>query len=491
VACRIQGSIGSWDHAQILLATGQRPTCLARLSVTGFPRRQRLRPNDCADCQRTAHNREPNVTDPKTLAGQVRLAIESAMAANNIAMADGSGRRAGVGQQNDRKETSEKSFAPSVIEKVFGVPKNVAAAISAIAETMGLDKSRIQLVKGGMPAENALFQVHKILSGEEPIVVQETLKSAVAWISEYANQNQVVPEGTDFNTATGRQAAVDAIVKHTLLELNAWKKLNRSYVSFYTTDIIDRANPWLSRWAKRDKDIAAKMAEEGRDKLTDDEVKLLHIMGSFSSANAIPSVDTLIGLMVLKEWMLHGTLTGMTSNPKHIWKTDYSAPRDMNGQRPRKPTYVTPRGKITFESSRVTSSGKKIPNKPNLVPGKFKKISRTFNLASARSFSKLVDHFGGGKPGLAKAIKWMESEHTWAEIVAVIGDKAAKKLKVHEYLKRDLKNPNDPNLKVFGAFALGDNPKQGSYILNRWQKLKTITKDMWVTNQRLQMGFMN
>jgi hypothetical protein len=421
---------------------------------------------------------EPGVTNPNTLAGQTRQAIERAMKRNNVAMKGKGGRRAAPAR--GKEEFSEKAFTPGVIEKVFGVPKDVATAVSSIAEAMGLDKSRIQLVKGGMPAENALFQVHKILSGEEPVAVQKTLKSAVAWIGEYANQNKVVPEGVDFNTSDGRQAAVDAIVKHTLLEINAWKKLNRSYISFYTTDIIDRANPWLSKWAKRDKDIAAKMAAEGRDKLTDDEVKLLHIMGSFSSANAIPSVDTLIGLMVLKEWMLHGTLTGMTSNPKHVWKTDYNAPRDMNGQRPRKPTYVTPRGKITFESSRVTSSGKKIPNEPNLVPGKFKKISRTFNLASARSFSKLVDHFGGGKSGLAKAIKWMESEHTWAEIVSVIGDKAAKKLKVHEYLKRDLKNPNDPNLKIVGAFALGDNPKQGSYILNRWQKLKTITKDMWV-----------
>lgn len=260
--------------------------------------------------------------------------------------------------------------------------------------------------------------------------------------------NRVVDPRTNYATPEGRERATQQVVQHTLQELQAWRELTGGkYKSFYTEDIIGKngTNDMLQAWGKQ---------KYGRE-LTPAEIRFIHMLSAYGSGGTNPAQDTQNGMKVFAEYMAKGKATGYTDKPAQVYK----AP--ATGQ-DTKPVYIdSATGKPTFEAA---------GNKP-LYKDHGGQVSKTYNVTGLGRFNNVLAYFGGD---LTKTMDWLGSMHTPQEIAAVVGPDVFKKAKPHEYLS---KGDGD---RIFGIFALGDAPKHGSYVLNRWQELGTITKDMWV-----------
>jgi len=319
-------------------------------------------------------------------------------------------------------------------------------------DQMAIDRSRFDDRKVRQP------DVVKLMSGEEkPPELKpsedsnygkqrfDNLLQIAGHIAKIAAEHPVVTPDMDLKTTTGKEEAVDAIYHQTMAELDAWGKTKKDdYTSFYRDDITERTNPELQKWA---------MGRYRRE-LKPEEVQLLHLLSAYGSGQTTPTGDTVNGMKVFDEYMRTGKATGYSDKPKPI----YRAP--ARGESPQQVFVDSKTGEDTFVSA---------GNEPKFDPVKKAQVSKTYNTSGVERLNVIMDHFGGD---LKKTMEWVGSEHPWSEIESVIGAEDAKKLQAHEYLNREG--------ETFGAFALGNNPKLGSYILNRWQQLGTITKDMWV-----------
>lgn len=342
------------------------------------------------------------------------------------------------------KASGAEAYSKNSLKSAFNLTDKQATATDILVKSMGLDESQILVAKGGKAGRGSLKQVEGILSGKEKAPQFETRDEAVKFIKDYATKNRVIPEGLELMSSEGRSTAIDAIVKHTLGELYAWKEIAKDYVPFYTTDIVTRTNPKLQENALR---------QYGR-KLTNSEIAFNHLLSAFGSGQAEPTLDTALGMRVFDEYMRTGKATGYSDKPKPVYKAPSVGKTPMQ-------VYVDAKtGADTFVSR---------GNSPKFDSSRKAQISRTYNVSGLERFNNVLDHFKGD---LDSTMQWLGSQHTWPEITEVIGSKAADSLKPHEYLNK--------KGETFGVFTLGNNPKLGSYILNRWQNLGTITKDMWV-----------
>ena len=288
-------------------------------------------------------------------------------------------------------------------------------------------------------------QLRAILEGTQTPPKFGDLDKAKKYVEDLASENRVIPKGTRVGTPKGRDVSVEAIKFHTMDELNAFAKANpKDDRSFYTTDILERTNPAIQRFAK---------VNYGRE-LTPQEIKFVHLLSAFGSGQSTPTMDTMHGLNVFDEYMRTGRATGYSEKPK----PEYRVPK--KGAEPEQVFVDSKTGLDTFESA---------GNEPKYAPLVKAKISKTYNASGLRRLNRVMEYFDDD---LGATMDWLSNRHSFAEITKVIGPEDAKKLSSHEYLNKKGDS--------FGVFALGDNPKLGSYILNRWQELGTITKDMWV-----------
>ena len=287
-------------------------------------------------------------------------------------------------------------------------------------------------------------QMEGIISGLESVPVFKQLKDVVKYIGNYADAVPVIPKGLRVGTPLGRETAVEALKNHTVAEGTAYKKAFPNDQSFYVGNIVNFTNPSFQE---------AALLRYGRY-LTESEIKLIHIYSALGSGNATPVVDTALGFKVFDEMMRTGKGTGYGERPKQAYASPASG-------KARKPIYIDSKtGLDTFQAK---------GNEPKIHPLHKSKISKTFVVSGADNFNRILEHFDDD---LDVVVTWLGSRHSFDDIKKVIGPEAAKGLKTHEYLNKSGES--------FGVFALGNNPKQGSYILNRWQELGTITKDMWV-----------
>ena len=337
-----------------------------------------------------------------------------------------------------------QAYSKEAIQSAFNLTSEQAEAADILVKSIGLDESKITVSKGGTAKPDALLQMEDVLSGKEKVPNYDTIAKVVEFIRKYAKTNQVIPKGINLMSSKGRASAVDSIVKHTLLELGEWKKITKNYIPFYTADILERTNPALQKYA---------LEKYGR-KLSKSEIAFIHLLSAFGSGQAEPTVDTITGMRVFDEYMRTGRATGYSDKPKPVYK----AP--AVGESPKRVFIDSKTGEDTFNAK---------GNSAKFDNTKKAQISKTYNVSGLARFNRVLDYFNGN---LDKTIEWLGSQHKFSDIRAVIGDAAADSLKPHEYLNK--------NGLTFGTFVLGNNPKLGSYILNRWQNLGTITKDMWV-----------
>jgi hypothetical protein len=335
-------------------------------------------------------------------------------------------------------------YSKEAIQSAFNLTPEQAEAVDALVKALGLDESRIKVADGGSASERALLQMEDILIGEEKVPQFDRIAEVVKFIRKYASQNTVIPKGIQLASIKGQAAAVDAIVEHTILELAAWKKISKNYIPFYTADILERTNPALQRHA---------LEKYGR-KLSAAEIAFVHLLSAFGSGQAEPTADTITGMRVFDEYMRTGRATGYTDKPKPVFRA---------------PARGEPTVRVFVDAKTGEDTIVAKGNKPKFDATQKAQISKTYNVSGLARFNRVLDHFAGD---LDKTIEWLGAQHTFEDIQSVIGAEAAATLKPHEYL-------NKSGL-TFGTFTLGNNPKLGSYILNRWQKLGTITKDMWV-----------
>jgi hypothetical protein len=312
-------------------------------------------------------------------------------------------------------------------------------------------------LKGVLP-ENALPQLEKIIeqglesttgqipgaiakTGDEDSVLLEVAKE----VEKVSRENPIFPPGTKFGNLPDDEI-IEGIKQATIKEVAAWmksrKKMKKPYVSFYLTD-VQKANKILQAHAK---------TEYGRE-LTDNEVDFYHLVSSFASPSNAPVNDSNVGFQIFDRWMKSGQkdFSVYGHNYKTIWEQIF-----------------TPKGwkKTQTEFAALDEAG-------NLQPTKF---TPAYYAGGMDRVKRLID-----KLGFDDAMEFLRTKHSFDDIVKnfQLTKKEIESLSQHEYLtKAD---------GGYGIFGIGDAPKLGSYVLNRWQNFETITKDMWVARTMARM----
>ena len=260
-----------------------------------------------------------------------------------------------------------------------------------------------------------------------------SLKDIASFIDSWTKENKLFDN--DIKNIPDKEV-VNEFAKHIELELKAWEKVRKDkYVSFYDNDIIEKTNPILQEYAKK---------EYGR-LLTDTEVKLYHIVSAFASPNANPMLDSWKGFDIFDRFMKTGELSGYSDKIATVWDWTTTA----KGKKVKKDTGV-PRLDKDGNTSRSL-------------------MTMAYSQSGLDKFNILIDKVGGD---INKAIDWITSTHSHKEISDMFGyaDKGTKALKQNEYMSKE-----DGGLGVFGMTGA----KLGSYILNRFGNFSTVTKDMW------------
>lgn len=312
-------------------------------------------------------------------------------------------------------------------------------------------------LKGVLPS-NALPQLEKIIeqglesttgqipgaiakTGDEDSVLLEVAKE----VEKVSRENPIFPPGTKFGNLPDDEI-VEGIKQATIKEVAAWmksrKKMKKPYVSFYLTD-VQKANKILQAHAK---------TEYGRE-LTPNEVDFYHLVSSFASPSNAPVNDSNVGFQIFDRWMKSGQkdFSVYGHNYKTIWEQVF-----------------TPKGwkKTQTEFAALDEAG-------NLQPTKF---TPAYYAGGMDRVKRLID-----KLGFDDAMEFLRTKHSFDDIVKnfQLTKKEIESLSQHEYLtKAD---------GGYGIFGIGDAPKLGSYVLNRWQNFETITKDMWVARTMARM----
>jgi len=144
----------------------------------------------------------------------------------------------------------------------------------------------------------------------KPVSELPVLEKIKDFLGKLGKKEPVVTKKMDLSTTEGRGEAVNAIARHTILELRAWSKLARDYKSFYKEDIIYGTNRGLQSWAQE---------RYGR-RLTKSEVAFIHLLSAYGSVATTPAGDTVNGMMVFDEYMRTGRATGFTDKPTPVFR---------------------------------------------------------------------------------------------------------------------------------------------------------------------------
>lgn len=323
----------------------------------------------------------------------------------------------------------EHSMYKGTWAKEFGNEKHAIQAVKKIKQRFfdiygeaGVPVPDFSKAKGGK-----LNQVEDILTGQLTVPRipggAKQLQDAAKWVDDYARKNPVftkpLSELTDEEIVAG-------LIQHTGRELDAWVRVVQEYGDFYGGD-VKKANDILNDYAK---------ANYGRE-VDADEVKLFHVVSGLGSPQNTPDGDSSLGFKIWDRFMRGEGLHVNGTNPKTIWATNEKGKR-----------YST--GVLVLDDAGNPIMAKDFP---------------TYLDTALDKADMLIK-----KMGLKGAMEWLGTHHSYDEIMEVMGHKS--KLKPHEYLSKDGGG--------LGVFGLGNVPKVGSYILNRWHEYGTITKDMWV-----------
>jgi len=310
------------------------------------------------------------------------------------------------------------------IKDLQDLAKEVSQKFAKGEEIKYKNKTRVGDIEGRKPQ----YQAEKLMTGEEEHPAFKNLTDVANWIGKWSKKNRLFKGDL---TGVSDKKFVEKLVDHTKKELQAWETVNDGYQGFYDEDIPQTLNPKLVDWAKK---------THGRD-LTNEEISLYHVLSSFASPSATPVFDSNIGLQIFDRYLRTGELSPYTDKQATVWSTDNKGKR-----------YDT--GELKFDSE-----GKPVMSQ----------IARAYATESLEKFNKVVGHFDGD---IKKAIKWIESQHSYEELSNVMGTplKGTKSLSAHENLTKENGG--------FGVFAIS-GPKLGSYILNRVGEYSTVTKDLW------------
>jgi len=317
-----------------------------------------------------------------------------------------------------------------------------------------------RLAKDGQIPDNALPQLEKIITeglesatGQIPGAVVKTgaenedelLLSVAKQVQKAAQENPIFPKGTKVSNLPDEQI-IEGIRRATIKEVEAWRKsrdkMQKRYSSFYKDDVL-KANKLLQDYAEK---------TYGR-KLTDNEIDFYHLVSGFASPSNAPVNDSNAGFQIFDRWMKSGQkdFSVYGHNYKAIWEQIYTK-KGWN--------------KVQTEFAALGPSGELQPTKftPAYYAGGMDRVQR------------LIENLG-----FDNAMEFLRTKHSFEDITKAfkLTPEEIKKLKQHEYLtKKD---------GGFGIFGIGDAPKLGSYVLNRWQLFGTITKDMWVARTMARM----
>jgi hypothetical protein len=317
-----------------------------------------------------------------------------------------------------------------------------------------------RLAKDGQIPDNALPQLEKIITeglegatGQIPGAVVKTgaenedelLLAVAKQVQKAAQENPIFPKGTKVSNLPDEQI-IEGIRQATIKEVEAWKKsrdkMQKKYSSFYKDDVL-KANKLLQDYAKK---------TYGRE-LTDNEIDFYHLVSGFASPSNAPVNDSNAGFQIFDRWMKSGQkdFSVYGHNYKTIWEQIYTK-KGWN--------------KMQTDFAALGPSGELQPTKftPAYYAGGMDRVQR------------LIENLG-----FDNAMEFLRTKHSFEDITKAfkLTPEEIKKLKQHEYLtKKD---------GGFGIFGIGDAPKLGSYVLNRWQLFGTITKDMWVARTMARM----
>ena len=257
----------------------------------------------------------------------------------------------------------------------------------------------------------------------------KSLKDIASFLNSWSQENRLFDDKIE---NMPEDFVADKFADHILKEIRVWEKVKGSeYIGFYDEDIPNRLNPALQDFAKK---------QYGRE-LNNEEISLYHIVSSFASPSADPIFDSSKGLEVFNKFMETGELSAYGEAQATVWATDKKGKR-----------YDTGKPKFNTEGKPV-----------------FKQVAKAYAVSSLDKVKKVIDNFNGD---INKAVKWLESTHTYEESSKMMGTplKGAKSLKQNEYFTKENGG--------FGVFAV-TGVKLGSYILNRVGEHSTVTKDMW------------
>lgn len=288
-------------------------------------------------------------------------------------------------------------------------------------------------LEGATPEQLKVYQVVNLLTGKEEHPTFDTMVEAGKWLREYVKSRPAF-EGDPMKADPEDFAA--AVADTAAAEIIAWRKISPHYKSFYGKDISD-TNQGLHDWVK----------QEYKRAPTKEEEMLLHMLGSAASGNATPSTDTQVAFRVLERYLRTGELEGKQEDgrPAQQWR----------------------KGKEAFDA-----------DENPILKDEAGQVSKTFQLEQLEGLKRISAKLGG----LDKAMEWLAAKHSWEEILEMTGKRpgASKRhgedgaqLKPHENLSREA------DQESFGIFGL-QSMKQGSYTLNRWGELSTVTHDLWI-----------
>jgi len=319
-----------------------------------------------------------------------------------------------------------KSFTDG---EVVDLLNTIAGKVAVGEEISDVDLKVIpQSVVDEKMSDTARKQAEDLFLSKDKPKLKST-KDVAEWLDSWSKENKVFDK--DVKDLSDSEI-VDKFADHITLELTAWEKVRKDdYVSFYDKDIVEKTNPILQEYAKK---------EYGRP-LTNTEVKLYHLVSAFASPSANPEMDSWKGFDIFDRFMKTGELSGYSDKIATEWKT-------------------LPGGKrVDTGKPRLDKEGKPMRSK----------VTPAYSQTGLDKFNTLIDKMGGD---IDMAMDWITSEHSYKEVADMFGlpEKGPKALKQNEYMSKENGG--------FGVFGM-TGAKLGSYILNRFQNFSTVTKDMW------------
>jgi hypothetical protein len=322
---------------------------------------------------------------------------------------------------------------PFTDNEVVDVLNTIAGKVAVGEEIADVDLKVIpQSVVDEKMSDTARKQAEDLFLSKDKPKLKST-KDVAEWLENWSKENKVFDK--DIKDLSDSEI-VDKFADNITLELTAWEKVRKDdYVSFYDKDIVEKTNPILQEYAKK---------EYGRP-LTDTEVKLYHLVSAFASPSANPEMDSWKGFDIFDRFMKTGELSGYSDKIATEWEWTTS----KTGKEVRKDT----------GRPRLDKEGKPMRSK----------VTPAYSQTGLDKFNTLIDKMGGD---IDMAMDWITSEHSYKEVADMFGlpEKGPKALKQNEYMSKENGG--------FGVFGM-TGAKLGSYILNRFQNFSTVTKDMW------------